>query len=401
MFESMISTGYASRVFILLLVLIFLGTFASAMVRSPIPFLLGELTETPEARQVAYGILVSVGSVAMIVANLVGGFLGDMIERRRVISVSLAILTSSLFIYTIIPNVYLVMATYFVQAFASTLSQPAFMALVADLSKTRSRGTAYGVYNLCWFGSQVPSLILGGLLANMMGVRFPFGIAAIVSVSALVISLGLAKTVPRITSEEKAQSREEIKEMVMPFATVMLIFGIFNLLNGLLNGMLSPLFVNYPIDKLKADPYELGLAYALGLGATTALVQIPGGKLADKIGRKPLLLFSFIGIPFVVAIPYTTTLFGYILVQAALVAFGNIGYPAYSAWLMDLVPSTKRGRVSGIMGTISGIFMVIGPLLSTWLYVSQPSIVLPFLASALPWILLIPLVLVLKETKQA
>jgi MFS family permease len=113
------------------------------------------------------------------------------------------------------------------------------------------------------------------------------------------------------------------------------------------------------------------------------------------------MLFSMLGVPFIVAIAYTRSLFEFILASAGLVAFGNLSSPAYYAWQMDLVPGAKRARTSGLINAITGIGMFIGPFLSMWLYQSQPNIVLPFVATAMPGILQIPLILKLKETKTA
>jgi hypothetical protein len=43
--------------------------------------------------------------------------------------------------------------------------------------------------------------------------------------------------------------------------------------------------------------------------------------------------------------------------------------------------------------------MFLGPFISIWLYQSQPSITIAFIAAAIPWVLQIPPILKLKETK--
>jgi MFS family permease len=283
--------------------------------------------------------------------------------------------------------------------FSISLFQPAFTALVADLSKVSSRGKAFGHYNLFWIGSTVPAPLVGGFLADALGLRFPFAIATLISLVALVASFGLVEISHQTTTAENVLAEGEAEKTLMPFASVMLIFGVMGLLTGVLNGMISPLIRIYCIFKLGVNATELGLAFSLGSGLVTTLVQIPGGRLADMVGRKPLMLFSLLGVPFVIAMAYTSSLFEFILASAGLVAFGNLSAPAYYAWLMDLVPSAKRARTSGLINAITGVGMFMGPLFSIWLYQSQPNIALPFIASALPWVFQTPLILKLKETK--
>jgi len=390
--------GYTSRNFVLLIVVIFMATFASSMVSaSPVFFLVKDFVKAEESTAAIFGVLVSVSSVAMITANFAGGFLADRIGRKSVITLASAILAPSLLLYTIVPNIFWMIALYFSQMFSISLFQPAFTAFVADLSKVGSRGKAFGHYNLFWIGSTIPAPLVGGFLADTQGLRFPFAIAAPISLIALVTSFGLVETTRR--PEENVFVEGEVEKTLMPFTSVMLIFGVIGLLTGVLNGMIAPLLRIYPMFKLGVSATELGLAFSVGSGLVTALVQIPGGRLTDSVGRKPLMLFSLLGVPFVIAIAYTGSLFELILAFAGLVAFGNLSAPAYYAWQMDLVPSSKRARTSGLINSITGVGMFIGPLLSTWLYQSQSNIVLPFIAATLPWIFQTPLILKLKETK--
>ncbi len=366
---------------------------------SPVFFLVKDFVETEEATAAVFAVLLSIGSVAMIVANFTGGLLADKIGRKSVIGLGSAILAPSLFLYAIVPNVLGVVAAYFVQMFAVSMFQPAFTAFVADLSKVSSRGKAFGHFNLFWIGSTIPSPLVGGFLVDAMGLRFPFALASLISLIALVACLGLVELRGHTATADNIQVGGEVEKTLMPFATVMLIFGVVSFLSGVLNGMIAPLIRIFCVFRLGASATELGLVYSVGSGLVTTLVQIPGGRLTDKVGRKPLMLVSLFGVPFVIAMAYTSSVFEFILASAGLVAFGNLSAPAYYAWMMDLVPSAKRARTSGLTNAITGIGMFIGSPLSTWIYESQFSVVIPFIATSMPWIFQIPLILKLKETK--
>ncbi len=368
---------------------------------SPIYFLVKDLAQTQEATGAAYAALLSVGSVAYIISNFVGGFLSDRVGRKKVITLGTVILAPSLLVYYVVPNVVLTWAVYFVETFAIQMFQPSFQAMVADLSKTSSRGKAFGNFNLFWIGATVPAPLFGGLLIDAVGLRSPFVVASLISVIALFTSFWLVETSSHPQSVPVVQADVEVEEPLMPFSQVILIFGVFGLLNGLLNGMLSPLLRLYLDFRLHTTATELGLVFSLGSGLVTTLVQIPGGILTDRVGRKPLMLFSMLGAPFVIAMAFTSSIPQFILAIAGLVALGNIGTPAYQAWMMDLVHSKRRARTTGIINTITGIGLFIGPLLSNWIFESQGDIVLPFIATAVPWILQIPLILILKETKSS
>lgn len=392
--------GYASRNFVLLLAIIFFTTFASSMVSaSPVPFLIKSLAGTNEAFAVLIGVLGSVTSVALITSSFVGGFLADRVGRKKVIVLGSGMLVPSLFACTIAPNVFWVIGAYFVQIFSISLSQPAFTALVADMSRLSSRGRAFGRFNLFWIGSAVPAPFVGGFLADSIGLRFPFIVAVLMAFVGLVASFGLAGISSGTARRSEVIAEGEDEKILMPFGRVLLLFGTIGLLSGLASGLLMPLNRLYPMEKLHVSATELGLVFSLGFALVTTLVQIPGGTLTDKFGRKPIMLFSLLGAPFVVALAYTGSLSEYILATAGSMVFGNIAAPAYQAWQMELVPCSKRAVASGLINTISGIGMFCGPFVSVWLYQSQPSIAIAFVVAAIPWVLQIPPILKLKETK--
>lgn len=387
----------------LLLVIVSFTGFASSMISSsPVFFLVKDLVGgTQDATIAFFGVLVSVSSVAMIAANSLGGLLADRVGKKKVITLAAGILTPSLLVYTIVPNVFWVGVAYFVHMFSMSLFQPAFTAFVADLSRVSSRGKTFGRFNVFWIGSTVPAPLIGGFLVDRVGLYFPFIVAAFVSLVGLTASFALTGVVAGNSSEEDVSAEKDDKKVLMPFASVMLFFGAIGFFTGLANGLLAPLIRMYPVFKLNANATELGMVFSLGSSLMTTLVQVPGGGLTDRFGRKPLMLFSLLGAPFVVGLAFTGSVYGFILVFAGMVALGNIGSPAYQAWLMELVSDAKRARAWGMINAITGAGMFFGPFLSTWIYESQPLIAIPFIVAAVPWILQVPPILKLKETKTA
>lgn len=394
------SGGFVSRDFVLLLVIVFFTTFASVMVSgSAVVFLVKSLAVTPSATAAFIGVLVSVSSVAMILGNFAGGFLADRVGRKRTIGLACVVLSPSLFVYSVVPSVFLVVAVYFVHMFAMSLFQPAFTAFVADLSRLSSRGKAFGRFNLFWMGSTVPAPLVGGFLVDSVGLRFPFMVGSLVAVVGLIASFGLVSVSSEAAPVEKVSDDVDAGKSLMPFRRVLLFFGGIGVLSGLANGLLGPLVRDFPIYRLGADATMLGLVFSLGSGLATALVQVPGGWLTDRFGRKPLMLFSLLGAPFVVGLAFTGSVAEFIVVSAGLVAFGNLAAPAYQAWLMELVHEGRRAKVMGFVNAVTGAGAFFGPFISTWLWETQVWVAVPFIVAALPWLLQVPPILKLRETK--
>lgn len=389
-----------SRDFRLLLAIVFFTTFASVMVSSSaVIFLVKSLAVTPSATVAFIGILVSVSSVAMILGNSAGGFLADRLGRKRTISLACVVLAPSLFVYAVVPSVFLVVTVYFVHMFAVSLFQPAFTAFVADLSRLSSRGKAFGRFNLFWLGSTVPAPLVGGFLVDSVGLRFPFVVASLVAVVGLIASLGLVGVSSRVASVVKILDSESAGKGFMPFRRVLLFFGGIGVLTGLANGLLGPLIRDFPIYRLNVDATALGLVFSLGSGLATVLVQIPGGRLTDKFGRKPLMLLSLLGAPFVVGLAFTGSVAEFIVVSAGIFSLGNLAAPAFQAWLMELVDEGRRAKAMGFVNAVTGAGTFFGPFISTWLWETQAWVAVPFIVATLPWLMQIPPILKLRETK--
>jgi MFS family permease len=283
-------------------------------------------------------------------------------------------------------------------------SAPALSALVADYSAQSSRGMAYGVYNLSWITAQIPAPLLGGVIAQYVNVRTPFIIAIFISIVGLLFSIlmqGNHAEKRRLADKEKDTAVEESASTpTMPLRRVLFIFSLTNIMNGLLNGFLSPLF-NYLLQfKLSATPTEYGLVSSLASGLVTAIVQVPGGKLTDKFGRKPLILLAFLGAPLVFALSFSQSIWEFIVIMGAVSAVGNMSSPATAAWLMDFVPQRKRASVLGITRTVNGVGLSVGPNVGFYVLSSTPSVAIPFGTASLLYAIGLSFYLILKEPRK-
>ena len=121
--------------------------------------------------------------------------------------------------------------------------------------------------------------------------------------------------------------------------------------------------------------------------------------MTDKYGRKRLNLISQAGVVFVVAFAFTSSVFQFILVSIGLFGVGGISLPAYQCWLSELVEDSKRAKTVGLTNAVMGVGNFIGPFISTWLWQTRTWIAFPFIIAAIPWIIQIPPLLKIKETK--
>jgi MFS family permease len=132
----------------------------------------------------------------------------------------------------------------------------------------------------------------------------------------------------------------------------LLFFASFNMLIPELPGYLTNL----------GGPQYKGLI--ISLFTVTAMVSRPfSGKMADKMGRIPVMIFGT-SVCFFSSLMYpaVSTVFGFLLLR--LVHGFSTGFTptGLTTYLSDIIPATKRGEAMGILGTAGTVGMAVGPV---------------------------------------
>ena len=158
----------------------------------------------------------------------------------------------------------------------------------------------------------------------------------------------------------------------------------------------------YPkyVEALGGTAAIIGLIGASELLAR-ALVQIPGGYLADKYGRKWLIFtmtfFAGLARVFYIFAPS----WEWILVGAVMGGFAGLYQPALNAIIADSVPKEKRGMGFSIIQLIAGASTTPAPLIAGFLYTKMglvPSVRLSYIVVVIGFLAASALRTRLKET---
>ena len=119
---------------------------------------------------------------------------------------------------------------------------------------------------------------------------------------------------------------------------------------------------------------QLGLPIATGallgsvLGAGSFIAQLFGGELADRLGRRPVMMLSFFVSP--VAMIVVGLVRDAALLVPALFALGffmSLYRPAVSAAVIDLVPADRRTRAFGLIYWAINLGAALAPILAGFL----------------------------------
>jgi MFS family permease len=146
--------------------------------------------------------------------------------------------------------------------------------------------------------------------------------------------------------------------------------------------MTSPILILFLQDRLHAGISEIGWAF-LPSGIIWALLPARLGRLADRFGRKPLMLLGLVvSAATMFVLPALTSFIGLAVLWSVLALCFAAGDPAEQALVADLTGGEQRGRAYGLYVMAADIGAALGPLGGGWLYDSfNPAV--PFLATAI------------------
>ena len=351
------------------------------------PFWSLYLTNELGASIAAVGLLAMIQSSERLLFQLPGGILADRWGRRKIIvyGTALRIITPILYLW----------ATHWTQVVwallisgATSVYMPAFNAIIADSLPETERGAGYGAYRMITSIPRIFSPIIGGVIMDsfgyLEGVRLflyvSLGVNILVTyvrykvITETLIDESDAKRSSRV--REKKSLKENVRETFDLPRTIWIMIAVA-VLSSFGTRMVMSFTSIYAVEVIGLTNTQLGLVSTTA-GLITAALALPGGMLADRYGRKPMILFSRVATP--VSLFFTTlcgnfsqyyTVQGLNSLAAALGGGGGrgrAGGPAWNALVADVVPQEKRGTVQGAIGTVTGIVSAPASILGSYLW---------------------------------
>nr|WP_260982466.1 MFS transporter [Arthrobacter sp. U41] len=325
---------------------------------------LPQFATTFDVGATAAAVIVSIFAFMRLVFAPAGGALIVKLGERPVYVAGLLIVAASTAACAFAQDYWQLLIFRGLGGAGSVMFTVASMALVVRLAPPESRGRVSGAYASAFLIGNVCGPVVGGLLAGF-GLRVPFLVyAAALVLAALVVQTQLSHVPTASRPDGSTAPAMELREALRDSAYRAGLFSSFA--NGWATfGVRMATVPLFAVAALNAGPESAGWALAV-FAAANAVALTFSGKLADSLGRKPLMISGLLvtGIA-TAAIGFTHDLLWFLVATAvAGIGSGLLG-PAQQAAMADVIGNERSGgRVLAIFQMTADSGAIIGPVLA-------------------------------------
>ncbi|MFH0770974.1 MAG: MFS transporter [Candidatus Peregrinibacteria bacterium] len=244
------------------------------------------LTDVLGANKAVVGLIDGAGDAIVSIAQAVSGYLSDKYRKRKVF-VWMGYFFGGIakIGYSFAPTWHWVLPFRLLDRSGKLRGAPRD-AIVSDLSTIENRGRHFGILRMMDNGGAVVGIIASILLVTVLS--FPLRTVILIASIPSFLAVLLVLTAYRERSPGRAIAFKglQLKNLTPNFRLYLVLSAFFTL------GAFSYSFLLLTARQLGFATAAMPLFYLL-YSAVAAALSIPFGRLADRLGRKNILLFSF------------------------------------------------------------------------------------------------------------
>lgn len=297
-----------------------------------------------------------------------GGWLADHLGRRRAFLTFIVVACVGYTVYLLSPSwPYVFVGLAFSMAWHS-MASPAVFAVIGDALPRERRAMGFTLQSLLKRVPMAFAPLIGGALIAALGIVA--GVRA-----GLVIMLALAAVTLLITMTIKIPvvigAPANIRGVWRSFHPALKRLLVSDIIIRTCEGMAEIFIILYATNVIGVSVAGYGMLVAMQM-ATAVLVYIPSAKIADRIGRKPFVIATFICFAlFPVAVVISSS---FPMLVAAFIVGGlrEIGEPSRKAMIVDFAEPHLRARSVGLYYLIRSLTITPAAALGGLLWKYQP-----------------------------
>ncbi|WP_434169466.1 MFS transporter [Peribacillus frigoritolerans] len=317
----------------------------------------------------AAGLMIAIFAGAQLIFSPIAGKWTDQFGRRKMIIYGLVGLTLSMFIFYAVNSIWLLYASRIIGGIGAALLIPAIFAYVADITTFDQRAKGNSLVSAAMSLGIVVGPGIGGFLADF-GLKFPFLISALVSLSAVVFSIFVLKEseTAQVPQSMDAKTETIIRKIAlsvkMPYfipliITLVMSFGLmaYESVIGL-----------YLDNQFNSSPKDIAVMVT-ATGIVSVIVQLfVVDRIVQRFGEVNVLniFISVAAIGFLLSL-FATSYLIFFLISLIIFLSTSILRPVLNT-LISKMAGNEQGFAMGMNNAYMSIGNVLGPTLAGMMY---------------------------------
>ena len=305
-----------------------------------------------------------------------GGWVADRYGRRRALLLFISVAAVGYGIVALAPTWPVVLAGIVLVMAWSSMASPTLFAVVGDALPSHRRALGFSVQSIL---RRVPIAIaptVGGVLIATRGIRDGVRIGLLISILlagvALVAVRGIRLAVP---GEHLSLGLRHVWRSLPDPLRRLLVSDTFI---RTCEGMVDVFLVLYALNVVGISAPQFGVLVAVQM-VTAIVCYLPAAHFADRLGRKPFVIATFVAFSLFPIAVVTAHSFRTLVPGFVVGGLRELGEPARKALIVDLVRPEVRARGIGLYYLIRSLAITPAATLGGAFWSVTPS--LPFVVA--------------------
>jgi MFS family permease len=305
-----------------------------------------------------------------------GGWISDRYGRQRALLLFIALAMVGYAVVAVAPTWPVVLVgMVFVMAWSS-MASPTLFAVVGDALPSRQRALGFSIQAIL---RRVPIAVaptIGGFLIATRGVRGGVRIGLLAAILLAAIAIVVVRQLRLTTPGESIPlgARDVWRLLPLPLRRLL----VSDIFVRTCEGMVDVFLVIYALNVVGISAPQFGFLIAVQM-ITAIACYLPVAGLADRFGRKPFIIATFVAFSLFPVAVVTARGFGGLLLAFVIGGLRELGEPARKALIVDLVPPHSRARGIGLYYLVRSLAIAPAALVGGALWKTAPQ--LPFLVA--------------------
>ncbi|WJE49775.1 MFS transporter [Peribacillus frigoritolerans] len=317
----------------------------------------------------AAGLMIAIFAGAQLIFSPIAGKWTDQFGRRKMIIYGLVGLTLSMFIFYAVNSIWLLYASRIIGGIGAALLIPAIFAYVADITTFDQRAKGNSLVSAAMSLGIVVGPGIGGFLADF-GLKFPFLISALVSLSAVVFSIFVLKEseTAQVTQSMDAKTETMLRKIALSVKKPYFIPLIITLVMSFGLMAYESVIGLYLDNQFNSSPKDIAVMVT-ATGIVSVIVQLfVVDRIVQRFGEVNVLniFISVAAIGFLLSL-FASSYLIFFLISLIIFLSTSILRPVLNT-LISKMAGNEQGFAMGMNNAYMSIGNVLGPTLAGMMY---------------------------------